>query len=68
MKERNINKHGKEMKSISKILMKAKLKHYKKNKERKQEHDLDLNTKMPKYMVNAFFYRSKFRTIDMLTN
>jgi len=33
MKERNINKHGKEMKSISKILMKAKLKHYKKTKK-----------------------------------
>jgi len=48
--------------------MKAKLKHYKKYKERKQEHDLDLNTKMLKYMANASFYRPKFRTIDLLTN
>ena len=45
--------------------MKAKHKQY---KERKQEHDLDLNTKMPQYMVNASFYRLKFGTIDLLTN
>ena len=45
--------------------MKAKHKQY---KERKQEHDLDLNTKMPKYMANASFYRPKFGTIDLLTN
>ena len=31
------------MKSINKILMKAKLKNYKKHKERNKEHDLDLN-------------------------
>jgi hypothetical protein len=53
------------MKSISKRLILAKLKHYKK---REQEHDLDLNTKMPKYMANASFYRPKFRIIDLLTN
>jgi hypothetical protein len=28
----------------------------------------DLNTKMPKYMANASFYRPKFRTIDLLSN
>ena len=65
MKERNINKQGKEMKGINLILMKAKHKQY---KERKQEHDLDLNTKMPKYMANTSFYRPKFGTIDLLTN
>jgi hypothetical protein len=65
MKERNINKQGKEMKGINLILMKAKQKQY---KERKQEHDLDRNTKMPKYMANASFYRLKFGTIDLLTN
>jgi len=37
-------------------------------KERKQEHDLDLKIKMPKYMANASFYKPKFRTIDLLTN
>jgi hypothetical protein len=37
-------------------------------KERKQEHDLDLKTKMTKYMANASFYRLKFRTIDWLIN
>ena len=35
------------MKCINLILMKAKHKQY---KERKQEHDLDLETKMPKCM------------------
>jgi hypothetical protein len=39
-----------------------------KYKEREQEHDLDLNTKMPKYMANAFFYRPKFETIDLMNN
>jgi hypothetical protein len=53
------------MKSINKRLIKAKLKHY---KEREQEHDLDLKTKMPKWMVNTSFYRPKFGTIDLLTN
>ena len=49
--------------------MKSKIKHYKNtNKERKQEYDLELNTKMPKCMANAYFYRPKFRTIDLLTN
>ena len=47
--------------------MKGKLKHYK-NTKREQEDDLDLNTKMPKYMENASFYRPKFGTIDLLTN
>jgi len=32
------------------------------------KHDLDLNTKIPKYMANASFYRPKFITIDLLTN
>jgi len=54
------------MKSINKILMKAKLKHNK-NINRKQEHDLDLKTKMPKCMANAS-YRLKFKTIDLMTN
>ena len=45
--------------------MKAKHKQY---KERKQEHDLDLNTKMPKCMANASFYRPKFGTIDLMNN
>ena len=35
------------MKSINKILMKAKLKNYKKYKERNKEHDLDLNNQDP---------------------
>ena len=45
--------------------MKAKHKQY---KERKQEHDLDLKTKMLQYMVSASFYRPKFGTIDLLAN
>lgn len=53
------------MKCINLILMKARHKQY---KERKQEHDLNLNTKMPQYMVSASFYRPKFGTIDLLTN
>ena len=56
------------MKSINKILMKAKLKNYKKYKERNKEHDLDLNNQALKYMVNASFYRLKFRIIDLMTN
>ena len=52
------------MKSINKRLMRIKLKHY---KERKQENDLDLKTKMPKCMANAFFYRQK-RTIHLVIN
>ena len=57
------------MKSINKILMKAKLKNYKKKyKEREQEHDLDMKTKISKCMANASFYRSKFGTIDLMTN
>jgi hypothetical protein len=55
------------MKSINKILMKAKLKHYK-NIKREQEHNLDLKIKMPKCIANASFYRSKFRTIDLMTS
>ena len=39
-----------------------------KYKERKQEHDLDLKTKMPKCMANASFYRPKFGPIDLMTN
>jgi len=56
------------MKGINKRLMKAKLKHYKKYKEREQEHDLDLKLKMPKHMANASFYRPKFETIDLMIN
>ena len=33
-----------------------------------RESDLDLNTKMSKYMANASFYRLKFETIDLMTN
>jgi hypothetical protein len=40
-----------------------KLEHY---KESKQENDLDLKTKMPKWMANASFYRLKFRTIHLV--
>ena len=53
------------MKCINLILMKEKHKQY---KERKQEHNLDLETKMPQYMVSASFYRPKFETIDLLAN
>jgi hypothetical protein len=56
------------MKSINKRLMKMKyeikLEHY---KERKQENDLDMKTKMPKCMTNASFYRPK-RTIHLVIN
>jgi len=55
------------MKGINKRLMKAKLKHYKKPKERKQEQDLDLKNKMPKCIANASFYKPKFGTIDLMT-
>ena len=48
--------------------MKVKLKNYKKYKEREQEQVIDLNNKAPKYMENASFYRSKFGTIDLMTN
>ena len=56
------------MKSINKILMKAKLKNYKKYKEREEGKVLDLNPQAPKYMANASFYRPKFGTIDLMTN
>ena len=57
------------MKSINKILMKAKLKNYKKKyKERNKEHELDLNNQAIKYMANASFYRPKFRIIYLMTN
>ena len=57
------------MKSINKILMKAKLKNYiKKYKERNKEHELDLNNQATKYMANASFYRLKFETINLMTN
>jgi len=72
IKKRNINKLDKNivmMKIINKILMRAKLKHYKNIKrEREQEHDLDWKTKMPKCMANTSFYRPKFGTIDLMTN
>ena len=56
------------MKSINKILMKAKLKNYKKYKEREQEQVLDLNNQALKCMANASFDRPKFKTIDLMTN
>ena len=57
------------MKSINKILMKAKLKNYKNiYKERNKEHNLDLNNQAPKKMVNASFYRPQFGIIDLMTN
>ena len=56
------------MKSINKILMKAKLKNYKKYKEREEEQALPLNNQAPKYSANASFYRPKFRIIDLMTN
>ena len=57
------------MKTINKLLMKAKLKNYKKNIKRKiKSMILIWTTKMPKCMANASFYRPKFRTIDLMTN
>ena len=56
------------MKSINKILMKAKLKNYKNIKRENKEHELDLNNQPPKYMANASFYRPKFETNDLMTN
>ena len=56
------------MKSINKKLMKAKLKNYKKYKDRNKEHELDLNNQAPKYMANASFYRLKFGIIDLMNN
>jgi hypothetical protein len=58
------------MKSINKRLMKIKheikLEHY---KERKQENDLDLKTKMSKFMANTSFYRQKKKkTIHLVIN
>jgi hypothetical protein len=48
-----------------KIKHEIKLEHY---KERKQENDLDLKTKMPKCMANAAFYRKKKRIIHLIIN
>ena len=48
--------------------MKAKLKNYKKYKERNKEQVLDLNNQTPKCMANTSFYRPKFKTIDLMTN
>jgi hypothetical protein len=45
-----------------------KLEHYKNKKKKKQEHDLDLKTKICKCMANVFFYRQKFKTIDLVAN
>jgi len=47
-----------------KIKHEIKLEHY---KERKQENDLDLKTKMPKCMENVSFYRLKI-TIHFVIN
>ena len=56
------------MKSINKILMKAKLKNYKKKYKEREQEVLDLNNQAPKCMANTSFYRSKFGTIDLMTN
>ena len=56
------------LKSKNKILMKIKLKNYKKYKEREQEQVLDLNNQVAKCMANASFYRPKLETIDLMTN
>jgi len=61
------------MKSINMILMKAKLKHYKdikreREREREREQDPDLNNQALKCIANTSFYRSKFGTIDLMTN
>ena len=48
--------------------MKAKLKNYKKYKERKQEQVLDLNNQALKYMTNVSFYKPKFRIIDLMND
>ena len=54
------------MKSINKILMKEKLKNYKKYiKERASSWS---EQPSPKCMANASFYRLKFGTIDLMTN
>jgi len=50
------------MKSINKRLIK--LEHY---KERNQENDLDLKTKISKFIENTSFYRLK-RTIYLVIN
>jgi len=47
-----------------KIKHEIRLEHY---KEREQANDLDLKTKMPKWMENASFYRPK-RTIHLVIN
>jgi len=47
-----------------KIKHEIRLEHY---KEREQANDLDLKTKMPKWMKNASFYRPK-RTIHLVIN
>jgi len=53
------------MKSINKRLMKVKLKYYN-NIKREQEHDLDLRTKIAKWMANASFYKLKLKTIHLV--
>ena len=55
---------------INKILMKTKLKNYKKKREREREQEqvLDLKNQTSKCMANASFYRPKFGTINLMTN
>jgi hypothetical protein len=49
-----------------KIKHEIKLEHY---KERKQENDLDLKTKMSKFMANTSFFRQKKKkTIHLVIN
>jgi hypothetical protein len=47
-----------------KIKHEIKLEHYKERS--KQDNDLDLKTKIPKWMAIASFYRLKFRTIYLV--
>ena len=49
------------MSKINKVLNKL-------NKKREQEQVLNLNNQASKYMVNASFYRPKFRIIDLMNN
>ena len=57
------------MKSINKILMKSKLKNYKKNiKTEIKSMSLIWTTKPTKCMANTSFYRPKFGIIDLMNN
>ena len=49
------------MKSINKKLMKAKLKNYKKYKEKNKEHELDLNNQAPKIHGKCLLLQAKIQ-------